>query len=133
VVGRAYFARRFLALRALRGALVAGALYDAWLAGMLLWRPGVATTQLGLGEGVMPPMATVAAIWLAMLAGLGIAAGRDFRRYSAVIAALVCGRGSIAAALATGALVTGSSLPGAVAWNAVLAVVLAAGWWPQRG
>ena len=38
-----------------------------------------------------------------------------------------------AALLAGGALVAGSSLPLSALWSALLAVVLAAAWWPQRG
>ena len=137
MVTRAYFARRFLALKLLHGALVAGALYDAALAALFLWRPGSAATLLGLGRIASPPMAALAALWLAMLAALGVAAARDFRRYSAIVAALICGRAAAAIILATGAIVASSPLPWTVtwmgAWNALLAIILAAAWWPQRG
>ena len=132
MVTRAYFARRFLTLKLLRGALVAGALYDAGLAVLFLQRPGSATALLGLGGTPSPPAATLAAVWLAVLAALGIAAARDARRYSAIIAALICGRAATAAAQATAALTSGSALPWPAAWSALLAVALAAAWWPLR-
>ena len=133
MVTRAYFARRFLALKVLRGALVAGALYDAALAGLLLWRRDAVAHLLAPGAAVAPAAAALAATWLAMLAALGVAAARDFRRYSAVIAALICGRGAAAVVLATGAIVGASPLPWSAAWNALLAIILAVAWWPQRG
>ena len=132
MVTRAYFARRFLALKLLRGALVAGAFYDALLAVLLLWRPTTAAGLLGLAAAPAAATAALAAVWLAMLAALGVAAARDFRRYSAVIAALVCGRAAAALILATGALLAVAPLPSSAIWNALLAVTLAASWWPQR-
>lgn len=133
MVTRAYFARRFLALKVLRAALVAGALYDATLAGLFLWRPEAVAPLLAPGAAVAPPTAALAAIWLLMLAALGVAAARDFRRYSAVVATLVCGRAAAALALAAGAVVGVAPLPWSAAWNALLAVTLAAAWRPQRG
>ena len=132
MVTRAYFARRFLALKILRGALVAGALYDAGLATLFLWRPGSAAAALGMGTIDSPPRAALTAVWLLMLAALGVAAARDFRRYSAVVAALICGRAAAAAILATSAVAAASAPPWSAAWNALLAVTMAAGWWPQR-
>jgi hypothetical protein len=132
VVDRAYFARRFLALKLLRGALVAGALYDAALAALLLWRPGSAAGLLGLATPAAPALARLAALWLAMLAALGLAAGRDIRRYSAVIAALICGRAVAAVMLTTTALAAAAALPWSAPWNALLATALIATWWPQR-
>jgi hypothetical protein len=133
VVKRAYFARRFLALKLLRGALVVGALYDAGLAILLVWRPGAAAALLGLPTAGSAPLAALAAVWLVMLAGLGLAAARDCRRYSAVIAALIAGRLAAALVLATGAIVAASPPSWSLAWQGLLAVTLAAAWWPQRG
>ena len=133
MVTRAYFARRFLALKLLRGTLVAGALYDAGLAALLLWRPGSAAALLGLSSAESPPVAALAALWLAMLAALGVAAARDIRRYSAIVAALICGRAAAAVILTTSAIVSTSPLPWTAAWSALLAVALAATWWPLRG
>ncbi len=132
MANRAYFARRFLTLKLLRGALVAGALYDAGLAALFLRRPGAAATLLGLGGAASAPAAALAAVWLTALAALGIAAARDARRYSAIIATLICGRTASAAVLATAALAASSPLPWPAAWSALLAVVLAAAWWPLR-
>ena len=132
MVTRAYFARRFLALKLLRGTLLAGALYDAALAALFLWRPEAATRQLGLAASESPPLAALVALWLAMLAGLGAAAARDIRRYSAIVAALLCGRAAAAVILATGGLAATGPLPWTATWNALLAAVLAAAWWPQR-
>lgn len=132
MVTRAYFARRFLTLKLLRGALVAGALYDAGLALLLLRRPEPAAGLLGLGAAPPPPLAALSAVWLAVLAALGIAAARDARRYSAIIAALICGRAASAAVLATAALTAGSPLSWPAAWSALLAVALAGAWWPLR-
>lgn len=134
MVTRAYFARRFLALKLLRGALVAGALYDAGLAALFLQRPRSAAALLGMSVSEPPPMAALAALWLAILAALGVAAARDTRRYSAVIAALIFSRAAAAVILAVGAgaLVGVSPLPWAVAWSALLAAALAATWWPLR-
>ncbi|MFQ5350761.1 MAG: hypothetical protein ACE5EG_10000 [Thermoanaerobaculia bacterium] len=133
MVTRAYFARRFLALKLLRGALVAGALYDAGLAALFLWLPVSAVALLGLGAAPTPPVAGLASIWLAMLAALGVATARDFRRYSAVIAALIGGRVAAAIVLASGAIAAGPLPLWLALWNSVLAVTLAAAWWPQRG
>ena len=132
MVTRAYFARRFLALKLLRCALVAGALYDAGVAILLVWRPGSATTLLGLRVGGSPPLAGLAAVWLVLLAGLAIAAARDCRRYSAVIAALIAGRVATALVLVTVAIAAASPPSWWAAWHALLAVTLAAAWWPQR-
>ncbi len=136
MVKRAYFARRFLALKILRGALVAGALYDAGLAILIVWRPAAAAGLLGLlglRTGGSAPLAALAAVWLAMLAGLGLAAARDCRRYSAVIVALISGRSAAAIVLAAGALAAASPPPWSAAWQGLLALTLAAAWWPQRG
>ena len=76
MVTRAYFARRFLALKLLRCALVAGALYDAGLALLLAWRPAAAAAPLGLPVAGASPLAALAAVWLVMLAGLAVAAAR---------------------------------------------------------
>ena len=133
MVTRAYFARRFLALKLLRGALVAGALYDAVLAALFLWWPRSVTALLDLGATGSSAMAALVAVWLAMLAGLGMAAARDTRRYSAIVVALICGRTAAAVILATGAILMGSHLPWPAVWSALLAVTLAATWWTQRG
>lgn len=132
MVTRAYFARRFLALKVLRGALIAGALYDAAVAGTSLWHPAAAARLLGPVSIDSPTLAALVAIWLLMLAGLELAAARDVRRYSAVIAALVCGRAAAAIVVATGALVGATQLPWPAVWNALLAATLGAAWWPQR-
>ncbi len=133
MVTRAYFARRFLALKLLRGALVAGALYDAALAALFLWRPHSVAAMLGLGAASSSTTAALVAVWLAMLAGLGVAAARDTRRYSAIVAALIGGRAAAALILATTAIAMGSHIPWPAAWSALLAVTLAATWWTQRG
>lgn len=132
MVTRAHYARRYRSLKLLRGALVAGALYDAGLAALLLHRPVSAAALLGMGATAAPPIATLAALWLAMLAALGVAAARDTRRYSAVVAALVCGRAAAAIALAAGATVARSPLPWTAVWSALLAAVLAISWWRLR-
>ncbi len=127
---RAYFARRFLTLKLLRAALVAGALYDGALAVIFL-KPPAAMAQM---PGAPLPLPWLAALWLAMLAGLALAAAGDVRRYSAIVMALVAGRAAACAILtATAGAAAG---PSPAAWLAasqgLLAVVLAASWWPLR-
>ena len=80
MVTRAYFARRFLALKLLRGALLAGALYDAALAALFLWRPETAARQLGLTASESLPLAALVALWLILSALPGEDGVRQFAR-----------------------------------------------------
>ena len=131
MVSRAYFARRFLALKLLRGALAVGALYDAVIAAMLVWHPNELSPMLGsrLAEGW--PLTPLAALWLALLAALALAAAGDIRRYSAVIAAVLVGRVLTAALLALTTTAT-ATVPWMAVVNGMLALTLAAAWWPIR-
>lgn len=133
MVTRAYFARRFLALKVLRGTLVAGALYDVGLALLLLWRPAVVAPLSGAGAGPSPSQAQMAALALALFAALAVAAARDVRRYSAVIAALFFNRAVTAIILAFGAATMRSAALWMAGWSALLAVTLIVAWRPLRG
>jgi hypothetical protein len=107
-------------------------LYDVAVAALLLRHPGSVAAHLGLDSIGSPPMAALVALGLVMFAALGVAAARDFRRYSVIVAALICGRTTAAILLATGAIAAASPLPWPAAWNTLLAITLAAAWWPQR-
>lgn len=133
MVTRAYFARRFLALKLLRAALVVGAFYDAAVATLLVGWPISAVGVLAPGPAPGPPLGSLAALWSALLALLALAAARDIRRYSAILAALVAGRMLAALLLAAAA---GAAAPPTLPWlaavNGLLAATLAGSWWPIR-
>ena len=129
MVSRAYFARRFLALKLLRSALAVGALYDAGLAGLLVGRPPAAARLLGPAVAEPSLLSLLAGLWLAMLAGLALAAAGDIRRHSAVVATILAGRALAALVLVLPAT---SATPWLAAVNGLLALTLAAAWWPLR-
>jgi hypothetical protein len=91
--------------------VVAGAGSDLGLAGLLTAARGVPAAVLGLPLPEERFYLWVLAVVLAMLAALYLAAARDPRRYSAVIAVAIGGRIAGALALALGAL-SGDGLGG---------------------
>jgi hypothetical protein len=87
------FSRRFLWLRLLRGGLVAGAIYDLGFAVLMVGAPELPARWFSLplpGEAFY--LWLIAALLL-MLSTLYVAAARDPRRYSAIIAVAILGRG----------------------------------------
>jgi hypothetical protein len=87
----AHFARRFRFLTLLRGSLLAGALYDAAFAAVMLIRPEIPASLLHL------PLApdfylSILAVLLLMLAALYTFAARDTRRYSGIVPVAIAGR-----------------------------------------
>jgi hypothetical protein len=131
------FVRRFRLLALLQGSLVAGALYDLAFAVLMATAPQVPARMLSLP---LPPLPEgrfylwIIAVFLAMLATLYLAAARDPRRYSAVIAVAIGGRVLGAAVFAAAAL-AGSGLGGLLplaAADFAFGAVHAASWWPIR-
>jgi hypothetical protein len=131
------YARRFHLLTTLRASLAAGALYDFGFAVLMVAAPQVPARWFGLP---LPPLPRGAfylwllATLLAMLAALYLAAARDPRRYSAIIAVAIGGRALGAAAFAAAALRgpdLGGLLPLAAA-DLAFSAVHAASWWPIR-
>ncbi|MBW8876310.1 MAG: hypothetical protein JF614_15190 [Acidobacteria bacterium] len=131
------FVRRFRLLSLLCGSLVAGALYDLAFAVLMVAAPQVPARILKLP---LPPLPEgrfylwIMAVFLLMLAALYLAAARDPRRYSAIIAVAIGGRALGAAALAAAAL-TGSGLGGLVPLavaDLAFSILHAASWWPIR-
>ena len=104
VYATAPFARRFRFLQLLQGSLVAGAAYDLGFALLMATAPEVPARVLGLPLPEERFYLWVLAVVLAMLAAMYLAAARDPRRYSAVIAVAIGGRIAGALALALGAL-----------------------------
>ena len=84
--------RRFLLLRLLRGSLVLGALYDLGFAALMVLAPDLPARLLALPLPNEDFYLWLMAIFLSMLASLYLAAARDPRRYSAVIAVAIAGR-----------------------------------------
>ena len=98
----AYFSRRFRYLRLLEASLLVGAAYDLGFAALMVAAPEVPSRVLGLPLPGERFYLWLLAVLLAMLASLYMAAARDPRRYSAIIAVAIAGRiaGGIAMALA---------------------------------
>lgn len=94
---------RFLLLRLLKGSLVLGAIYDLAFAAMMVLAPGIPARFLSLPVPNEDFYLWLMAIFLIMLAALYLAAARDPRRHSAIIAVAIVGRalGGIAFLLAT--------------------------------
>jgi hypothetical protein len=131
------YARRFHLLTTLRASLVAAALYDFGFAVLMVAAPEVPARLFGLPLPPLPRGAFylwILATLLTMLAVLYLAAARDPRRYSAIIAVAIGGRALGAAAFAAAALRgpdLGGLLPLAAA-DLAFSVVHAASWWPIR-
>ena len=131
------YARRFHLLTTLRASLVAGALYDFGFAVLMVAAPEVPARLFGLPLPPLPRGAFylwILATLLTMLAVLYLAAARDPRRYSAIIAVAIGGRALGAAAFAAAALRgpdLGGLLPLAAA-DLAFSAVHAASWWPIR-
>ncbi|HVT57664.1 MAG TPA: hypothetical protein VHR45_04620 [Thermoanaerobaculia bacterium] len=91
----AQFARHFRNLQLLRGSLIAGALYDAAFAVLMICAPQLPARLLALP---LPPLPRgvfylwIMALLLLMLAALYLLAAHDTRRYSGVVVVAVCGR-----------------------------------------
>jgi hypothetical protein len=100
----ARFALRFRFLRLLQLSLVAGALYDAAFAVLMLARPDLPARWLALPLPGESFYLWVLAVVLLMLAALYLQAAQDPRRYSAVIAVAIGGRLAGSAALLLAAL-----------------------------
>lgn len=128
------FARRFRFLKLLRASLVAGALYDATLAGLLVAAAGPRARLLGIPLPAERLYAGILAILLAMLAILVLAAARDPRRYSAVIAVASGGRLAVGITL----IAATSGRPDLDGLHPLAAMSLLFGaahitfWWPVR-
>ena len=88
----ASFARRFFWLRLLRGSLVAAALYDFGFAVLMSVAPELPARWFRLPLPGETFYLRLIATLLAMLACLYLAAARDPRRYSAIIAVAIIGR-----------------------------------------
>jgi hypothetical protein len=88
------FSRRFLWLRLLRGGLVAGAVYDFVFAVLMVGAPELPATWFALPLPGEAFYLWLIAAMLCMLATLYLAAARDPRRYSAIIAVAILGRGA---------------------------------------
>jgi hypothetical protein len=88
------FSRRFLWLRLLRGGLVAGAVYDLVFAVLMVGAPELPARWFALPLPGETFYLWLIAAMLAMLAMLYLAAARDPRRYSAIIAVAILGRGA---------------------------------------
>ena len=131
------YARRFHLLTTLRASLVAGALYDFGFAVLMVAAPEVPARLFGLPLPPLPRGAFylwILATLLTMLAVLYLAAARDPRRYSAIIAVAIGGRALGAAAFAAAAL-RGPDLGGLfplAAADLAFSAVHAASWWPIR-
>jgi len=131
------YARRFHLLTTLRASLVAGALYDFGFAVLMVAAPEVPARWFGLPLPPLPRGAFylwILATLLTMLAVLYLAAARDPRRYSAIIAVAIGGRALGAAAFAAAAL-RGPDLGGLfplAAADLAFSAVHAASWWPIR-
>lgn len=107
----ARFTRRFRFLVLLEGSLVAGAVYDLLFAVVLVAAPQVPARLLDLPLPGERFYLWILAVLLAMVAALYLAAARDPRRYSAIIAVAIAGR--IAGGLALGlAALAGQGLDG---------------------
>jgi hypothetical protein len=130
----ARFALRFRFLRLLRISLVAGAIYDAAFAALMLLRPDLPARWLDLPLPGEAFYLWVLAVVLAMLAALYLAAAQDPRRYSAIIAVAIIGRlaGSLALLLAALPRPDLAGLYPLAAVDGVLGLSHALCWWPIR-
>lgn len=134
------YVRRFRLLGLLRGSLVAGALYDLAFAVLMAAAPQVPARILNLP---LPPLPEgrfylwIMATLLLMLAALYLAAARDPRRYSAIIAVAIGGRVLGAALFALAAMTAGRGhglgglVPLAIG-DFAFGAVHALAWWPIR-
>ena len=126
--------QRFLWLRILRASLVLGALYDFAFALLMVAAPGAVARTFALPLPGERFYLHLFAVLLSMLGLLYLAAARDPRRYSAVIAVAILGRLAGAAALALGA--AGRPDLAGLRWLALADFTLgashAAAWLPLR-
>lgn len=120
----------------LRASLVAGALYDLFFGAFMLLAPEVPARWFDLP---LPPLPEgrfylwLLAILLAMLAALYLAAARDPRRYSAILAVAIAGRIAGGAALFVAYRSTGlAGLLPLAAGDLTFGVVHALAWGPLR-
>lgn len=130
----ARFARRFRFLRLLQLSLVAGALYDAGFALLMVARPELPAGWLALPLPGERFYLWILALLLAMLAALYLEAARDPRRYSAVIAVAIGGR-LLGSAVFLAAALRRPDLSGLLPLSAVdgaFGLCHAALWWPIR-
>ncbi|HEX5760844.1 MAG TPA: hypothetical protein VF121_16765 [Thermoanaerobaculia bacterium] len=128
------FARRFRFLRLLQLSLLAGALYDAAFALLLVARPQLPARWLDLPLPGERFYLWVLATLLLMLAALYLEAARDPRRYSAVVAVAIGGRLLGSLALLAAALPR-PDLAGLLPLSAVdgaFGLCHAVLWWPIR-
>lgn len=130
----ASFARRFLWLRLLRGSLVAAALYDLGFAALMTLAPELPARWFRLPLPGEAFYLWLIATLLAMLACLYLAAARDPRRYSAIIAVAIVGRlgGALLFAAAAWGRPDLSGLWSVSAADFALALTHAVAWAPLR-
>jgi hypothetical protein len=128
------FSRRFLWLRLLRGGLMAGALYDLGFAALMVAAPELPARFFSLPLPGEAFYSWLIAALLAMLAALYLAAARDPRRYSAIIAVAILGRacGAMLFALAAWRRPDLAGLWPLAGADLGFAVLHAASWLPVR-
>jgi hypothetical protein len=121
-------------LRLLRASLVLGALYDFGFAAAMLAAPAATAAALRLPLPGERFFLQVLAVLLAMLGALYLAAARDPRRLSAVIAIAIAGRlaGAAVLALNAGGRPDLANLWWLAAADGVLGIAHAAAWLPLR-
>lgn len=131
------YARRFRLLSLLRASLVAGAVYDLGFAVLMAVAPETPARMFNLPLPPLPEGAFylwILATLLAMLAAMYLAAARDPRRYSAIIAVAIAGRLVGALALAAAAM-RGPGLNGLLplaAADFAFGALHAGAWFPIR-
>ncbi len=86
------FSRRFLWLSLLRGSLMVGAIYDLGFALLMVFAPEATAERFSLPLPGEKFYLWLLATLLGMVALLYLAAARDPRRYSAIIAVAIAGR-----------------------------------------
>lgn len=128
------FSRRFRALKLLRASLFVGALYDLSFAVLMVAAPAFLARAFDLP---LPPRfyLWLLALLLVMLAALYVEAGRDPRRYSAILRVAIGGRLLGAAVLGLAAFLepAHSGLWTAAAADAALGLAHLAFWIPAQG
>ena len=128
------YAHRFRFLKLLRASLFIGAAYDLAFAILMVAAPAFLARafDLPLPE---PFYLWLLAVFLLMLAALYTEAGRDPRRYSAIIRVAIAGRllGAVALGLAAFLEPAHSGLWAAAAADAVLGLAHLIFWFPAQG
>lgn len=127
------FANRFRYLKLLRASLFLGAAYDLVFAALMVAAPRLLAEGFGLP---LPPRfyLWLLAVLLVMLAALYIEAGRDPRRYSAIIRVAIGGRllGAVVLGLAAFLTPDHAGLWAAAAGDAVIGLAHLACWLPTQ-